>query len=143
MDIDVSPLTPEDFSDAYALWESSEGVVLQSDERHPHVFVRFLSRNPEMSFGARRAGRLIGAVLAGHDGRRGYVYHLAVAADCRRQGIGKTMVANVEREMTRQGIWKVHANVVYRNLLAHYFWKKLGWFERDDIALFSHLLVPG
>lgn len=143
MDFDVSPLTQEDFGGAYALWESSEGVVLQSDERHPHVFVRFLSRNPGMSFGARRAGRLIGAVLAGHDGRRGYVYHLAVAADCRRQGIGKTLVASVEREMTRQGIWKVHANVVYRNLRAQYFWKKLGWFERDDIALFSHLLLPG
>ena len=72
MDFDIAPLTPEGFSDAYALWESSEGDVLQSEERHPHVFVNFLSRNPNLSFGARRAGRLIGAVLAGHDGRRGY-----------------------------------------------------------------------
>ncbi len=143
MDFDVAPLTPEDFSDAYALWESSEGVVLQSEERHPHVFVNFLSRNPNLSFGARRAGRLIGAVLAGHDGRRGYVYHLAVTADCRHQGIGKTLVANVEREMTHQSIWKAHAHVATRNLRAQFFWKKIGWSERDDIAQFSHLLFPG
>jgi len=143
MDFDVVPLTAEDFSDAYALWQSSEGVVLQSEERHLHVFVNFLARNPKMSFGARRAGRLIGAVLAGHDGRRGYIYHLAVTADCLHQGIGKTLVANVEREMTRQGVWKAHAHVVTRNLRAQFFWKKIGWSERDDIAKFSHLLFSG
>jgi len=58
------------------------------------------------------------------NGRRGYVYHLAVTADCRHQGIGKTLVANVEREMTHHSIWKAHAHVVTRNLRAQFFWKK-------------------
>ena len=140
MNFAVEPLAKKDFEDALSLWESSEGVVLRSEDRHLHVFERFLARNPRMSCGAWSDDKLVGAVMAGYDGRRGYIYHLAVAADCRHQGIGKALVACVEQELIRQGIWKVHTYVINRNLRAQFFWKKVGWSERDDIAQFSRQL---
>lgn len=138
---DIAPLTQEVFEEALALWESTEGVVLRHEDHHLPAFVRFLDRNPKLNWGAWRDGKLIGAVMAGHDGRRGYIYHLTVAAECRQQGIGRTLVGRVEQELAQQGIQKAHAYVANRNLRAQFFWKKIGWSSRDDIAKFSRLII--
>ncbi|MDR3418149.1 MAG: GNAT family N-acetyltransferase [Nevskia sp.] len=135
-------LTASDLQEALALWQTAEGVVLRDEDRSPQAFEAFLARNPGLSWGVRRGGRLVGAVLAGQDGRRGYIYHLAVADDCRRCGVGRMLVERMERELIALGIRKAHAYVVNRNLRAQLFWKKVGWISRDEIVLFSRNFPP-
>ena len=91
MSIQILPFTMADYDEVAAFWRQQEGVGLnESDERGP--IAGHLARNPGMSFVARESGRVIGAVLCGHDGRRGYLHHLAVARSQRRQGLGRDLV---------------------------------------------------
>ena len=136
-DFTIAPLTGKIFDEALALWKSAEGVVLRPEDYYRPAFEQFLFRNPGLSWGAWRDGKLIGALMAGQDGRRGYIYHLAVAFECRRRGIGRALVAKVERGLAEQGICKAHTHVVNHNLRAQLFWMRLGWVNRDDIATFS------
>ena len=77
-----------DYTPVIALWELSDGVGLSSADS-PEAIQFYLERNPGMSFVAKQDGMVVGAVLSGHDGRRGYIHHLAVHPDYRRQGIGQ------------------------------------------------------
>lgn len=134
------PLTGEDFAAAVALWEAAEGVKLRDEDRQPAAFERFLMRNPGLCWAAWSGEQLVGAVLAGQDGRRGYLYHLAVAAGARRQGVGRGLVERVARELASQGIPKAHAYVLRANAGGRAFWQALGWDGRDDLRVFSHPL---
>jgi ribosomal protein S18 acetylase RimI-like enzyme len=134
------PLGAGDFAAALALWEAAEGVKLRDEDRQPAAFERFLRRNPGLSWAAWRGGRLVGAVMAGHDGRRGHLYHLAVAAEARGQGVGRGLVERVLRELAALGIPKVQACVLCANTGGQSFWQALGWSGRDDLRLFSRSL---
>src|SRR5580692_3692620 len=92
MNCTIEPMTIADFDDVTALWQKTEGVGLNESDTREAIAI-FLERNPGLSLIARDGRRkIIGAVLCGHDGRRGYLHHLAVASEHRRQGIGKTLV---------------------------------------------------
>ena len=83
MSIKIAPMTVDDLTAVTALWNSTEGVgINESDE--PGQLRAFLERNPELSLVARDVSRLVGAVLCGHDGRRGFLYHLAVLPERRK-----------------------------------------------------------
>ena len=91
MTITISPFLIEAYDEVFTLWKQSEGVGLSSADSRENIHY-FLEQNPGMSFVASAEGRIIGTVLTGHDGRRGYIYHLAVHPDRRRQGLGRTLV---------------------------------------------------
>jgi N-acetylglutamate synthase len=134
--IQVEPFLPDDYDAVMELWRSCDGIVLRPvDERQP--LLSYLSRNPGLSFVAREDGEVVAAVLAGTDGRRGYLQHLGVAATHRRRGIGRRLVSEVIRELQRQGIYKCHLFVVEGNVEATHFWQSLGWQPRSDLLMFS------
>ena len=79
----------------------------------------------------------MGSVLAGHDGRRGYLQHLAVARDFRRRGIGSRLLGLSIDALEAEGIGKTHVHVFDDNRAGRDFWQRQGWQRRDEIRLFS------
>jgi len=126
-----------DYYDAINLWQLTESMSLRDcDSRESISF--YLERNPGLSYVALDQGKLIGAVLVGTDGRRGYLQHLAVLAAYRGQKIGYTLVDKSIRALAVIGIPKTHLFVYQSNLKAQGFYEKLGWFARDEIRMYSY-----
>jgi ribosomal protein S18 acetylase RimI-like enzyme len=121
----VAPMMATDYDEAVALWRISPGVGLnESDERAP--LTAYLARNPGLSQVARLGGaELVGAVLCGHDGRRGYLHHLAVAEAYRRRGLGRELVERALEALKAAGIGKCNIFVFDDNAAARDFWTKL------------------
>jgi N-acetylglutamate synthase len=134
----IDVLSIADYDSLRALWASIGGIVLRSADSRPAV-ARYLDRNPGLSFVARRNGRLVGGVLSGHDGRRGYLHHLAVEPAERRRGIASALVERCLDALERAGIEKIHIDVLANNTSAQQFWARAGWQKRYDIVRFSFL----
>ncbi len=138
--VTLGPFTLADCEEACALWQGMAGIALSDADARPAI-TRFLERNPGTSFvareGAALAGRLIGTVLAGSDGRRGYLHHLAVHPACRRRGIGRELVDAALGALRGQGIRKCHLFLVRGNADGEAFWRAGGWVERTDLQVFS------
>lgn len=123
-----------DYDAVMRLWQATEGMGLgESDERCR--VASFLKRNPRMSFVARNGREIIGAVLCGHDGRRGYLHHLAVSKEHRGQGIGRSLVAKCLARLKAEGILKCNIFLFTDNKAGETFWLKNGWAKRLDIHL--------
>jgi putative acetyltransferase len=120
------------------LWSRSEGVDIGSDS--PESLRDFLERNPGLSWVAVRGDLLVGAALCGHDGRRGYIHHLAVDPRERRSGIGDSLVQRCLSELRLAGIGKCHVFVFRSNRFGELFWGPTGWERRDDVQMFSRFL---
>ena len=132
----IREMTIQDYDAVIALWQSVEGVGLSSaDAREP--IARYLERNPGLSFTAWDGDVLVGAVLCGHDYRRGYVHHLTVRESHRRQGIGKALVERCLAALKAEGIDKCHLFVFVVNEDAIGFWKSVGWTQRVDLVVMS------
>jgi N-acetylglutamate synthase len=125
-----------DHAAAVALWRQSEGVVLREVDGREAIG-RYLARNPGLSFVAELAGCVVGTVLCGTDGRRGYLQHLAVASSHRRRGLGRALAERAVAALAAQGIEKCHLMVLVENAAARAFWAALGWDERADVRLLS------
>lgn len=135
-DLHIRPLTMEDYTAVKTLWETTEGVGLSRADSAENIS-RYLKRNPDLSFVADVANQLVGAVLCGHDGRRGYLHHLAVDAAYRHRGIGRQLVARCLAELAAVGIDKCHLFVFATNDGAHAFWESAGWTQRVELQLLS------
>jgi ribosomal protein S18 acetylase RimI-like enzyme len=144
--IDASPVFSEmtiaDYDEVVGLWKTTVGIGL-SDADSPEGTAAYLEHNPGLSVVVRQGGRLIGAVLCGHDGRRAYLHHLAVAADSRHRGIGRQLVAECLARASAQGIEKAHAWVYCENQSGLEFWKQIGWTGRTELQIVSKLTVQG
>ncbi len=139
MTLHFRALTLADYDAVHALWQSSEGVGL-SDADSREAIGRYLARNPGLSFTAWDGNELVGAVLCGHDGRRGYVHHLAVKPSQRRQGLGKALAARCLAALAAEGIDKCHLFVFANNADAIAFWRSVGWSQRVDLNVMSHAI---
>ncbi len=127
-------MTPADIAEARQLWAAAEGVELAEGDE-PAEIARYLERNPGLSTVATDAsGRLVGAVLCGHDGRRGFVYHLAVAPAERRRGLAAAMMKRSLAELKAAGVRRVLLLVAADNLHGREFWRRSGW---EDLSLAS------
>ena len=135
MTVSLSDMTAEHLDEVFALWRKTEGVC--ADNESHEDLLRYLARNPGLSLVAHEAGRLIGAVLAGHDGHRGYLWHLAVAGSHRRKGVGRQLVEAALARLKAAGICRCHILVLASNPKAGDFWVALGFFERSDVRLMS------
>ena len=98
---------------------------------------RFLSRNPNTSFAAYENGKLVGAILSGHDGRRGYIYHTVVLPEYRSRGIASDLVNKAVEALQNEGITRVCLNVMETNELGKKFWSSRGWEKKDFLGFYS------
>ena len=129
-------MTAIDIPEALALWQSSEGIALHEADS-PEKLAEYLLRNPCTSFVARDGARLAGVSLAGHDGRRGYLHHVAVDAHYRKKGLGRAIVERCLSALKEQGIQKCHIFVLADNEGGKKFWTSIGWHERNGLQLMS------
>ena len=137
MTIEISAFTASNYDEAIELWKRCEGIGLsEADERDP--LTAFLLKNPGLNFIARENFKIIGTCLCGSDGRRGYLYHLAVDPAQRRRGIGRLLVERTLQALAQQGIQKCHIMVFGTNELCLAFWKSGAWVTRPEIVLMSH-----
>ena len=131
----IRPITIDDYDAMIALWRSLPGIGLSEADSRLNI-TAYLDRNPGMSLAALRDGELIGTILGGHDGRRGYIHHLAISAVHQGGGVGRRLVGECILKLRAAGISKGHL-FVYSDNPAQEFWKKLGWERRFDINVMS------
>jgi N-acetylglutamate synthase len=137
----IQKMTIRDYRDVFTLWKTTPGIGLHEEEDDSIDGIRrYLKRNPGMSFVARENGQVVGAVLSGHDGRRGYLHHLAVAATHQKKGIGKALVERVMARLKAAGILKCHIFVFGDNDAGQRFWKHLGWKKRTDLYVMTQTI---
>ncbi|HJZ54557.1 MAG TPA: GNAT family N-acetyltransferase [Gemmataceae bacterium] len=135
--IRIRPMVEEDIPAALALWQGLDGIGLRGADSPP-ALARYLRRNPGTSFAAvNDVGELVGVSLAGHDGRRGYLHHVAVAPAFRKQGLGRQLVEQCLAGLKAEGIEKVNLWVKADNAAGKAFWTRVGGIERTDIAMVS------
>ena len=136
MTIEILELTIQDYDDVIILWESCSGVSIRHADSRENI-ERYLNRNQGLNFKAIKDEKLVGTILCGHDGRRGYIHHLAVSSNHRNQGIGRKLVEASLCTLKKQGIEKCHLFVFVENIEAKKFWERLGWKVREDINMMS------
>jgi ribosomal protein S18 acetylase RimI-like enzyme len=135
--VQIRPMELTDYDDVLALWRGTNGLG-GVDTRQE--IDRYLARNPGFSQVAIVDGQVVGALLCGHDGRRGYIYRLAVAREHRRQGIGQRLVETCLELLRMVDISHVTIFILHDNTPAELFWKDLGWVERTDLKTFAKYL---
>jgi putative acetyltransferase len=136
MNIEIHPFTMDAYERVFALWQQCGGIGL-SEADSPANIQAYLARNPGMSFIAVSDGAVVGAALCGHDGRRGYLHHLAVHPQARRRSVGRRLADQCLHALQRAGIEKCHIFVFNHNEEGIAFWKSVGWTPRSDIGLIS------
>jgi ribosomal protein S18 acetylase RimI-like enzyme len=142
MNVELATMTADDYDAVLDLWRSTENVGLSSADTRESIHA-YLERNPDLSLVARSGGRVIGALLAGHDGRRGYLHHLAVAPEYRRQGIGTALVDASLARLAAAGIGKCHIFLFHQNDDGQAFWASAGWSLRTDLKVMSRSIAEG
>ena len=131
----------EDYEKVYSLWMSIDGFGIRSIDDSYEGVARFLKRNPNTSVVAvNGSGDVIGAILCGHDGRRGCFYHVCVHKDYRKHGIGKAMAVFCMKALQAEEINKVSLIAFKSNTVGNTFWKKVGWTFREDLNYYDFTL---
>ena len=140
METVIRSMTIEDYPAVKALWRSSRGCGIRSIDDSEEGVRRFLNRNPGISVVAEQDCELVGAILCGHDGRRGCLYHVCVREKNRMQGIGKAMVVFCMEALKKEQINKVSLIAFTKNDIGNAFWKEIGWTRREDLNYYDFVL---
>jgi ribosomal protein S18 acetylase RimI-like enzyme len=134
MPVSYSQMTIFDYDEVVALWQASDGIGEAETREEIDVF---LARNPGFSYIARKDSELAGAILCGHDGRRGYLYHLAVDTRFRNQGIGRALVEQCLARLAKVNIPRCSVHLYVDNDSGESFWKQIGWRKRVDLKVMA------
>lgn len=127
-------MTIEDYEKVYQLWLSCSGMGLNNLDDSKDGIAKYLDRNPDTCFVAEKSDEIIGVIISGHDGRRGFIYHTAVNPEYRNQGIAKMLVEAAMDALKANGINKVALVVFDRNKDGNAFWEKVGFTVREDLV---------
>ena len=130
----IRQMTIEDYDGVYYLWISTPGMGLNSTDDSREGIEKYLKRNPTSSFVAECDGTIIGVIMAGHDGRRGYIHHTAVLPAYRKQGIAKRLVDSAIAALDEEGINKVALVAFKKNDIGNAFWESIGFGDREDLV---------
>ena len=138
--VTVRSMQIEDYDQVYALWMTIHGFSIRTIDDSREGVERFLERNPGISVVAEMDGRVVGAILCGHDGRRGCLYHVCVHEAYRMHGIGRAMVVHCMNALQQEGINKVSLIAFTKNDIGNAFWKQIGWTKREDLNYYDFVL---
>ena len=136
----VRVMSIDDYNQVYALWTKIHGFGLRSVDNSREGIERFLQRNPTTSVVAEEEGKIVGAILCGHDGRRGCLYHVCVDEEYRMRGIGKSMVVFAMEALKKEKINKVSLIAFTKNDIGNVFWNEIGWTKRLDLNYYDFTL---
>lgn len=136
----IRAMKAEDYEGVYKLWMKIKGFGIRTIDDSKAGVIKFLQRNPGMSVVCEQDNKIVGAILCGHDGRRGCLYHVCVDPEYRLRGIGKAMVVFAMEALHREGINKVSLIAFTRNDIGNAFWKEIGWTKREDLNYYDFTL---
>jgi N-acetylglutamate synthase len=136
---DFLPMTPDQLPEVIDLWTRTEGVGLNESDSLA-ALTGFLKRNPGLSRVACQGEIIVAALLCGHDGRRGFLYHLAVRSEYRGGGLGRALVEQCLAALAELGIQKCNGLVYTHNAEAQRFWQRLGFSVREDLGLWQRTI---
>ena len=147
MNIEIRPVTVEDYEGIYELWNSTEQTrrALNPVDDSREGIARYLKRNPNTCFIACSSDdpqKVLGVILTGHDGRRAIVHHLCVHPDCRRLGIASLLLHSAEDALRAEGISKVFGLIYKDNDAANAFWEAQGYSLRTNLNYRNKSLNP-
>ena len=131
----------EDYDNVHSLWMSCVGMGLNNLDDSKEGIEKFLKRNPDTCYIAVEKDEVIGVIMVGNDGRRGFIYHTSVHPDYRKQGIGRKLVDISLDSLLKLGINKVALVVFDRNKAGNEFWEKMGFTTRNDLIYRNKALV--
>lgn len=131
----------QDYDEVYQLWLSCKGMGLNNLDDSKEGILQFLKRNPKTCFVAIEDSKVVGTIIVGNDGRRGYIYHTAVHPDYRHQHIATKMIDKALQALQKLSIHKVALVVFAKNENGNIFWEKLGFTTRSDIIYRNKALV--
>lgn len=134
--IKIMDMRIEDYTKIKELWDKTEGIGLSNSDSEESI-ERYINRNSGLSLVAKSGEDVVGAVLCGHDGRRGYIHHLAIDIKYRKKGLGKKMIEECMIRLKREEIQKCHLFVFQENHNGISFWKRTGWMERNELNIMS------
>lgn len=127
----------EDYEKVYSLWMTIDGFVIRSMDDSRQGIEKFLNRNPDMSIVALDGDNVVGALLCGHDGRRGCFYHVCVHINYRKHGVATKMVNMALEALKREGINKVSLIAFQKNQIGNKFWQDREFDFRDDLNYYD------
>ena len=133
----IKVLTIKDYEALFAMWKDTPNMGLRSLDDSEEGISRFLKRNPDTNFAAYKDGKLVGAILSGHDGRRGYIYHTVVLPEYRGRGIASSLVEKAVEALQKEHITRVCLNVMETNESGKNFWTDRGWEKKDFLGFYS------
>jgi N-acetylglutamate synthase len=136
----IRPFRMEDYEAAVRLWSAAEGVEMSEGDSKNEI-AHFLTKNPNLSQTADRGGAVVGVALCGQDGRRGYIYHLAVDASVHQQGVGRRLVAECLASLARLDLRRALILVAGDNPGGQEFWRRCGWEDVPEAKLMGIDLV--
>lgn len=132
--MDIRKMMIDDYDEVYALWMSCTGMGLNNLDDSRNGIDAFLKRNPDTCFIAKNDNKIVGVIIVGNDGRRGYIYHTAVNPQYRKQGIASQLVDTALKALKQSGINKVALVVFDKNENGNQFWESQGFIVREDLV---------
>ena len=135
--VQIRNMVIEDYDEIFAMWQITSKRALSGADSYEAI-ERYLNRNRGLSQVAVTDGKIVGTVLAGHDGRRGFIHHMAVLPEYRRKGIAKNKNEKAIRKLMGEGIVKTHIFTYCDNMAGQGFWGSLGFEKREDIFVYSY-----
>jgi ribosomal protein S18 acetylase RimI-like enzyme len=128
---------PADYSGAIRLWQGMEKGVKVGRSDSPEQIEKKLQRDPDLFLVAESEGEIVGTIIGGFDGRRGLIYHLAVAASFRGRGIGSRLMDEVENRLRAKGCLRCYLHVTVDNDEAVSYYEKRGWKRMDHVYTYG------
>lgn len=132
--MNIRKMLIDDYDEVYELWLSCAGMGLNNLDDSKDGIDIFLRRNPDTCFVAECENKVIGVIMVGNDGRRGYIYHTSVNPEYRNQGIGSKLVDTAINALKKQGINKIALVVFTKNKSGNAFWENQGFTVREDLT---------
>lgn len=137
----IRTMKPDDYEKVYELWMNTPGMGLNDIDDSKEGITKYLKRNPTTSFVAVEGDKVIGVILSGNDGRRGFIHHTAVAISERHKGIASQLVEHALNALKEEGINKVALVAFSQNEIGNGFWEAQGFTTRNDLIYRNKALV--